>query len=349
MQIETRLTAARVVETLDQHVPNSIGNGYVRLRLAVAGLCGTDLHYFSHFANAGFELRNPVTLGHEACAWVEDPNGSGLKAGQLVALNPVMNCQKCDACGRGEENLCTAKKFPGSATTMPHLDGFFRQTIDHPARCCRPVAADVNPCHLTFAEPLACALHALNKGGVCAGQNVLVSGCGAMGLLAVAGAAARGANVTAVDLRRTAVEVARAAGAASGMVVGDFEAGDIANSFDVAIEASGAVLAFNTALNAVRPKGRIAVLSNIQLTQTQTMLHLIMLKEIEVVGSFQFNREFDEAVRLIEAGGMELDSLTACAFPLAKAGEALTFMASGQACGKIILLGETEPSCRFAG
>lgn len=337
--IATKLNAARSVGTTEQSTPDSVPEGQVRLRLAVASLCGTDLHYFSSFSNAGFVLNNPVTLGHEACAYVIDPNGSDLKENQLVALNPIMNCQNCEACQRGEVNLCTAKKFPGSATTVPHLDGFFREIIDHPARCCRPVAEGVNPRHLTFAEPMACALHSLNKGGVSSGQNVLVTGCGPMGLLAIAGAAARGARVTALDLRPQAVEVALAAGATAGLVPGQFDEATLEKQFDVVVEASGAIPAFNTALKAARQKGRISILSNIQLRAAEVMLHLIMLKEIEVFGSFQFNSEFEEAVLLIERGDVDFDTLTAQNFPLSQTQEALNMMASGQAFGKIILVG----------
>lgn len=340
-RIETKLTSAKTIETATQSVSDTVPEGHARLRLAVASLCGTDLHYFSHFANAGFVLQNPVTLGHEACAYVIDPNGSDLREGQLVALNPIMNCQICAPCKRGEENLCTAKKFPGSATTVPHLDGFFRDTITHPARCCRRVADDVDPRHLTFAEPLACALHALNKGGVEAGQKVLVTGCGPMGLLAIAGAAARGADVTALDLRAQAVDVALKAGAKTGHVSGQQDEAALEKSFDVVIEASGAIAAFNTALKAVRQKGCISILSNIQMRTADVMLHLIMLKEIEIVGSFQFNREFEEAVQLIEAGAIDFDALTAEVFPLDQAGAALALMASGGAYGKILLTGNT--------
>lgn len=335
--IQSKLTSARVVDMSTQSPQAVVPQGHVRLQLAVASLCGTDLHYFSHFSNAGFMLQNPVTLGHEACAYVTDPNGSDLKVGQLVALNPIINCQTCAPCLRGEENLCTAKKFPGSATTVPHLDGFFRDVIDHPARCCFPVSANVDPRHLTFAEPMACALHALNKGEVGRGKKVLVTGCGPMGLLAVAGAIARGAEVTALDLRAGAVEVAKAVGA-DGLVIGEFDEATLEKQFDVVVEASGAIPAFNSALKAVRPKGRVSILSNIQLREAQVNLNLIMLKEIEVVGSFQFNREFEEAVQLIEAGTVDFDVLTAAAYPLAGTGAALEAMAAGQAFGKIILL-----------
>lgn len=338
-KLETKLTAARSVSLTEQSVGQQIPAGHARLQLAVASLCGTDLHYYAHFSNAGFLLQRPVTLGHEACAYVVDANGSDLKEGQLVALNPIMNCGTCAPCERGEENLCTAKKFPGSATTVPHLDGFFRDVIDHPARCCRPVAKTVNPRHLTFAEPMACALHALNKGGVTAGQKVLVTGCGPMGLLAIAGAAARGAEVTALDLRPEAVAIAVKAGAKRGLIGGEFDEADLEKQFDVVVEASGAIPAFNTALKAIRQKGRISILSNIQMRNAEIMLHLIMLKEIEVVGSFQFNREFEEAVQLIESGAVDFDVLTAGTFDLGQASDALEMMASGKGFGKILLLG----------
>lgn len=110
------------------------------------------MHDFRHFANAGFYLDNPVTLGHEACAYVEDANGHGFAPGRLVAINPVIECSACGACRRGDINMGPAKRFPGSATTRPHIDGFFRERFDFPARCCHAVADGVNPEHPTFAE-----------------------------------------------------------------------------------------------------------------------------------------------------------------------------------------------------
>ncbi|KPB00823.1 alcohol dehydrogenase catalytic domain-containing protein [Ahrensia marina] len=335
--LTTKLTSAQTIELQNASLPETIEDGHVRLKLATASLCGTDLHYFKHFSNAGFKLQNPVTLGHEACAYVVDANGSDLQTGQLVALNPIMNCGQCGACKRGEVNLCTAKKFPGSATTVPHLDGFFREQFDHPVAQCRPVAKEINPNHLTFAEPLACALHALNKGGVSKGDKVLITGCGPMGLLAIAGAAARGANVTCSDIRQEAADVGVKAGAQNALVVGQFDECDIDRQFDVVIEASGAIPAFNMALRAIRQKGTVSILSNIQLSKAEVALHLIMLKEIVVVGSFQFNQEFEEAVKLIESGKIDFDTLTAATYQLSNAADALELMASGGANGKILL------------
>ncbi|UWQ19897.1 alcohol dehydrogenase catalytic domain-containing protein [Jannaschia sp. M317] len=336
--LTTRLTAAKTI-AVEQTTPGPLAPGHVRLRLAAASLCGTDLHYYKDFANAGFVLRNPVTLGHEGCGTVTDPGDSGLAVGQLVALNPIMNCGICPACARGEVNLCTAKKFPGSATTVPHLDGFFREVIDHPAAQCRPVANGVDPRHLTFAEPLACALHSLNKAGVTKGDKVLVTGCGPMGLLAIAGAAARGAEVTCLDLREQATEVGLRAGAAHALIGGQFDEAEIDGTFDKVIEASGALPAFALGIKALRRKGVLSILSNLQVREATLPLHLVMLREIQIVGSFQFNAEFEEAVQLVEAGAIDFEALTGARFPLSETGEALATMARGEAFGKIVIEG----------
>lgn len=337
--IATLLNAAETISVQDRTPANTIPEGHVRIALEIASLCGTDLHYFNHFANAGFLLQRPVTLGHEACGRVVDANGSGLKEGTLVALNPIMKCGECEGCRNGEENLCTSKKFPGSATTIPHIDGFFQQVIDHPARCCRPVADTVDPRHLTFAEPLACAMHSVNKGQVTSGTKVLVTGCGPMGLLAIVAAVSKGADVTCTDIREEAAQLGVKAGARLGVTVDALEKDHPEAQFDVVIEASGAIPAFNLGLRRLRRKGTLSVLSNIQTKSGTADLHLVMLKELSIVGSFQFNKEFEEAVQVIEAGKTDFDALIAAEFPLTETVSALNLMRSGKAAGKILLKG----------
>lgn len=331
------LTGARAITVEQADMPGAIEDGWVRLRLATASICGTDMHYFRHFANAGFQLDYPVTLGHEACAWVEDPNGSGLVKGQLVAINPVIECGRCERCRTGDINMCATKRFPGSATTKPHIDGFFRDMFDFPARCCRAVADGVKPDHLTFAEPLACAMHAVNRGGVSAGMKVLVTGCGPMGLLATVGAHAKGAEVHVTDLKRSAVDAARAVGASAGFVNGEDELAGLSGRYDVVIEASGSPHAYNQALDAVRKQGTIAILSLIQPSPVPINLHLNALKEVVSVGSILFTHEFDDAVRLIETGTVDFEAITAARYPVRDTLAACELMASGNAVGKVLI------------
>ena len=335
MYVKSVLTGARQIEIEQAEMPAEIAPGDIRLRLATASICGTDMHYFRHFANAGFTLDYPVTLGHEACAWVEDANGHGFTPGQLVAINPVIECGTCEKCRAGDINMCPTKRFPGSATTKPHIDGFFREVFDFPARCCHGVAAGVAPDHLTFAEPLACAMHSVNRAGVRPGHRVLVTGCGPMGLLAVVGAVAKGATVEVTDLKPEAIAAAEAVGATGGYVIGQTTPPD--SAYDVVIEASGSPHAYNQALAAVRKQGVIGVLSLIQPSEVPIDLHLNALKEVSSVGSILFTHEFAGAVALIEAGTVDFEAITAARFPVAETQGACEMMADGRSVGKVLI------------
>lgn len=329
------LTAAKKIETVLYDLPDSLGAGDVRLQLATASLCGTDLHYYNDFSNAGFLLNNSLTLGHEACGYVLDSGASHLSVGQLVALNPIIECGACARCQAGQENHCTNKRFPGSATTVPHIDGFFREVFDFPHTSCHPVPSGVIPSHLTFVEPLACAMHSVTQSGVSEGDRLLVTGCGPMGLLTVLAAVAVGAEVDVTDVRTEAIALAQSIGAGEGYLAGDSTPDN--DAYTAVIEASGAPQAFNGALEAVARRGTLVILSSIQPSATPINLHRIMLKELCVLGSFQFNREFKEAIALVASGRIDLDKLISARYPVSQVGDALAFMAAGKAAGKILI------------
>lgn len=334
---QSLLTSAKTVEVQRAEMPAAIEPGWVRLRLATASICGTDMHYFRHFANAGFYLDYPVTLGHEACGYIEDANGSAFDVGQLVAINPLIPCGVCEKCVAGDINMCATKRFPGSATTKPHIHGFFREYFDFPASCLHTVDQSINPDHLTFAEPLACAMHCVNRSGVEAGSQVLVTGCGPMGLLAVVGAVAKGATVDVTDIKRASTEVAMKVGAKTGYVAGEDDMSVLSNAYDVVIEASGSPHGYNQALEACRKQGTLGVLSLIQPSEVPINLHLNALKEIRSIGSILFTHEFEDAVELIASRTVDFDALIAGRFSVSETQDACTFMASGEAIGKVLI------------
>lgn len=333
----TCLKKAKTIEIETKELPSVIPAGYVRLNLKTASLCGTDLHYYKHFANAGFELNRPITLGHEACAVIADANGSDLDEGQLVALNPVVNCTTCDACNDEQPNFCTNKKFPGSATTVPHIDGFFREQFDFPRSACHPVPNTIDPDHLTFAEPLGCAMHSVTISKAGPGTKLMITGCGPMGLLTVVAAKAVGADVIVSDMREDAIKLAMEIGASEGYMANDPKLAELTNSMDVIIEASGSPHAVNQAFELVKRQGKVVILSIIQPSPTPINLHKITLKEIDITGSMQFNKEFKQAIELIKSGKVDFDKLIAARFPLSETGDALALMEAGGATGKILI------------
>ena len=206
-----------------------------------------------------------------------------------------------------------------------------------PVKCCHKVSQDVSADHLTFAEPLACAMHSVNRGKIKKSDRVLVTGCGPMGLLATVAAVARGASVHVTDLKRSSIEAATAVGAQQGYVNGEEDTEALANTFDVVIEASGSPQAYNLALDCVRKQGTISILSLIQPSDVPINLHLNALKEVVCVGSILFTNEFADALELIEAGSVNFEAITAARYPVSETQAACELMAEGRATGKVLI------------
>lgn len=103
--------------------------GQVRLRLATGGVCGSDLHYYNHGGFGAVRLKEPMILGHEVSAFVEDPGETGFQHGQLVAVSPSRPCGRCKYCLEGLANQCLNMRFYGSAMPFPHIQGAFRESL----------------------------------------------------------------------------------------------------------------------------------------------------------------------------------------------------------------------------
>ncbi|WP_413110280.1 alcohol dehydrogenase catalytic domain-containing protein [Thaumasiovibrio sp. DFM-14] len=304
--------------------------GEVRIKLGAAGICGTDLHYFADYANAGFGVQTPLTLGHEASGTVVEVGAGviGIELGDKVAVNPVVACGHCRPCVDGKRNLCERKRFPGSATTVPHIHGFFREYFEFPAAACTVVSPDTNLSKLAFVEPLACSLHAIERAGPMLARRVLVSGAGPIGIFAAAAAKIAGASrVTMTDLCDNTLAIAKKMGIDEVINVASDPQGlsdsiEMSGLFDVVIEASGAVAAVNTGIDSVRRGGTLVLLSNLPAGGVNINANLIMLKEINFLGTMQFGGEFEKALRLIVSGQIDVSPMLTAQYDLSQAEQA---------------------------
>lgn len=223
------------------------GPGDVVLAMRRAGICGSDIHYFSHGYVGSFMPRRPFVLGHEFAGEIVEV-GAGVPAariGEHVTVDPSMPCGQCEFCRGGRYNLCVNMRFYGSASCDPHIDGGFEEFIVAPS-----ANAFVVPDALTWGaaamtEPLSVAVHAALRAGSLAGRSVLVTGGGTIGQLTALVARVFGAGIVALgDIlpcpRRMALDCG-ATGALDALSP-DFPADAdalAAGGFDVVIEASG--------------------------------------------------------------------------------------------------------------
>ena len=290
------------------------GPGQLRLRLAMGGICGSDLHYYNHGGFGAVRLKQPMILGHEVSAHVEalGEGVTGFTPGQLVAVSPSRPCGTCAYCHQGLPNHCQNMRFYGSAMPFPHVQGAFREVLVAGAAQCVD-ATGLTPGEAAMAEPLAVALHATLRAGLMLGKRVLVTGCGPIGALAILAARRAGAaEIVATDLSDYTLGLARQVGAdrvinatAEPEAMAAYAAGK--GYFDVLYECTGVASALASGIAAMRPRGVIVQLG---LGGDMTLpMMAITAKELDLRGSFRFHTEFATGVALMRQGLIDVRPL----------------------------------------
>ncbi|MEP7182968.1 MAG: L-idonate 5-dehydrogenase [Betaproteobacteria bacterium] len=297
----------------------TIGAGEVLLHLGAGGICGSDIHYYFEGRNGSFVVREPLIPGHEASGVVEavGPGVTRVRKGDKVALSPSHACGRCDYCRQGREHLCTSMRFVGSASLFPHVQGMFREYFVMGERQCYPVAGDVTLGELAFAEPLAVALHGVNRGGDLLGKSVLITGAGTIGCLTVIAARLAGARkVTVTDVLDRPLAQAKAVGA-DVTLRADRNADALATpQFDVSYEVSGNFGALKTCVAATRRGGVIVQVGTLPHEPLPFVVNELMAKELDLRGAFRWGIEFDWAVDYLSARRVDVKPLLSGQFPL---------------------------------
>jgi len=294
--------------------------GEVVVRVRSCGICGSDLHFFC----GGFPPP-PVCPGHEISGEVADV-GDGVvrvRAGDWVAIEPLVVCRECWACRTGDYQLCRKLRILGAMA-----DGGFAEYVRVPAYAAfaLPAAVDLEVGALT--EPLAVGVHALRLAHVRLGDRVLVLGAGTIGLLSVAAAQAAGAADVWVTARHAHQAAAAQALGATRIFSGADGASELfeqarACPVDAVIETVGGTAdTINEALQLVRRGGCVAVLGVFTSFPSLNALSLIA-KEVRIVGSLTYGRlgpraDFDVALALLAAEPERFRALITHRFPLAE-------------------------------
>ncbi|MGJ4900765.1 L-idonate 5-dehydrogenase [Bradyrhizobium sp. HKCCYLS2058] len=301
------------------------GPGEVRVKIEAGGICGSDLHYYHHGGFGTVRIRQPMALGHEIAGVVAAVGASvtGLAEGTRVAVNPSLPCGRCSYCREGLRNQCLDMRFMGSAMRDPHVQGGFREFVTVDASQAVPIAPSLSLGEAAMAEPLSVCLHAAHQAGSLLGKRVLVTGCGPIGALSILVARYGGAaEIVVTDIADAPLAVARKLGASHAFNVGaepsaldPWRSGK--GTFDVLFEASGNQAALRAALDVMRPGGVIVQLG---LGGEMTLpLNTLVTKELQLRGTFRFDREFELALRLMGEGLLDVKPLISAALPFEQA------------------------------
>lgn len=285
------------------------GHGEVLVRVKASGICHSDVHYKYGVSPVG---KLPITLGHEVAGIVEEvgPGVEGLEVGTPVAVHYQLSCGNCKYCRSGREYLCRQGAMIGK-----HVDGGFAEYLKAPAWNILKVP---NGVPLEQAAIIGCAVstpfHALRRARLRAGESVAVYGVGGIGIHAVQLASRIfGAGlVIAVDLLEGKLEAARQVGADETVNASEVDPVEAIKELtgggaDVVVEAVGLRKTAEQSVESAGRGGRVVLIGiGREYVQIQPYTQVI-LKELEIIGSSDHNRqEMETLLRLVATGRLDL-------------------------------------------
>ena len=316
------------MELLDVPEPGEPGPGEVVLRPEVVGVCGSDVHIFH--GDLGDDVF-PRLQGHEISAVIDavGPGSDGVRAGDRVAVWPVLACGRCYPCSIGRENVCANIAIIGA-----HVDGALQERLVVPASQVFAVG-DMAPAVTAFVEPTSIGVRTVVRARVTAEDRVVVLGAGPIGQAVCLAANDLGATVLMADVVPERLEHARAMGAEE-VVCGDAAAvvdqvrdWAGADGAAVLIETTGVPAVVRSAFDVVAPAGRLVLVA---LSHHEVSLPLMdfPIRELDVLGVSCCNAgEFAAAVDLVRRNEDAVARLITDEFAFERAPEALRYVAGG--------------------
>ena len=303
--------------------PVAPGPEQVLLRVGMVGFCGGDLNGYRGL----FELQEyPNILGHEVGATVQQVGSNvpaTIKPGQKVTLYPYLNCGTCVSCRKGRPNACQDNKTmgvrrPGAMTnfvTVPWQNLFFSEKLSLR--------------ELALVEPLTVGFHAAARGRVSAADRVAVIGCGIVGMGALAASVNRGAEVIAIDIDDSKMEIAKKIGVAHTINTSQVDLHEAllavtdGDGPDVIIEAVGSPQTYRAAVDEVAYTGRVVCIGYAK-KPVEFNTGIFVRKEIEILGSRNCLGEFPEVISYLEAGKFPVADVISKVVSIEEAGAALS-------------------------
>jgi L-idonate 5-dehydrogenase len=309
-----------------------LSSGMVLLRITRVGICGSDLHYFADGYCGAFVPSRPFILGHELTAEVVDVSDDVTSApaiGTRVTVNPARACGYCEYCKGGRGNLCRKTIMLGSGSTNPPTNGAMAEFVTVRADQCHVLPEGMDDGFGAMIEPLAVALQAVKQAGTVSGKRVLVTGGGTIGLLTALTARAFGAiPVVVSDIVAERRHYALACGVDFALNPADKNLAETVkeltgDGFDTIFEASGARPALRQAFDLVKAGGTIVQIGTVGTEDVPLPANQLMVKEIQFIGSFRYGNIFDEAIRLVASGRIDLKPFITGVLPLSETTKAM--------------------------
>ncbi len=315
-------------------LPLHLGPADVKVRIDTVGVCGSDVHYYTHGRIGPFVVNEPMVLGHEAAGTVTEVGASvtTLKVGDRVCMEPGIPDLASRAAKLGLYNVDPAVVF----WATPPVHGVLTPYVVHPAAFTYRLADNVTFAEAAMVEPFAVGLQAAVKAGLRPGDIAVVTGAGPIGIMAALAALAGGcARVLISDIMEEKLAIAaRYSGITPVNVRSESLADAVAAATDgwgadVVMEASGAPNAYEGIETLVRPGGCL-VLIGMPLEPIRFDVSSMAARELRIETVFRYANVFDRALGMIASGRVDLKPLVSETFPFEQSIAAFERAAEGR-------------------
>ncbi len=346
MQALRKMRAERGAQLEAVSIP-AIGPSEVLVRVRAASICGTDLHIYAWDPWSASRIKPPLTFGHEFCGTVHRIGAevTGVAPGDFVSAEMHISCGRCHQCRVGQRHVCQNLKIIGI-----DQDGCFAEFVRIPAGNIWKIDPAIPEHYAAILDPLGNAVHTVLSGEIAA-QTVGVTGCGPIGLMAIAVAKACGCSTLfATEVNPHRRKLAQQMGADE---VLDPTATDVVKrvrdatggtGVDVLLEMSGHPAAIHQGFQMLRAGGRASLLGVSSQPIQFDLVNDIIFKGATVQGIYG-RRMFETWVQmtaLLKAGKLKLEPLFGERMALDRFADAFSILQGGQA-GKILFYPNGAP------
>ncbi|MCS6826561.1 MAG: NAD(P)-dependent alcohol dehydrogenase [Caldilinea sp.] len=315
----------------DIDIPETLGPHDVRIALRTVGICGSDVHYYTHGAIGQFVVREPMVLGHEASGVVVEVGSEvkHLKVGDRVCMEPGIPDPNSKATRLGMYNLDPAVRF----WATPPVHGVLRPTVVHPAAFTYKLPDNVSFAEGAMVEPLAVGMHAATKARIKPGDLAIVMGAGPIGMVTALAALAGGCSqVVMTDVQQPKLDLAATLGPFRPVNVAKENLKEVIDRMtdgwgaDIVFECSGNEKAAAGVFEPLCPGGTV-VYVGIPLQPIAYEVSAAMVKEARVEHVFRYAHVYPRAIALMASGKINVKPLITDVFRFEESVKAFEFAA----------------------
>ncbi|CDX49339.1 putative D-xylulose reductase [Mesorhizobium plurifarium] len=315
-------------------LPQDVGPDDVRIAIHTVGVCGSDVHYYTHGAIGSYIVRQPMVLGHEASGTIVEvgANVTSLKVGDRVCMEPGVPNLSSRATKLGIYNVDPDVRF----WATPPVHGVLAPYAVHPAAFTYKLADNVSFAEGAMVEPFAIGMQAAARARIVPGDVAVVVGCGPIGIMIALAALAGGCSKVLIsDFSAPKLEIA---GQYPGIVpvnIGEQSLADAVATAtdnwgaDIVFEASGSPKAFANLFDIVRPGGAV-VLVGLPVETVELNVPAAIAKEVRIETVFRYANIFDRALQLIASGKVDLKPLITGTYDFSESIKAFERAAQGK-------------------